>query len=154
MPADWLTVPHHRQNQDADCLPACVAMVLEYLGWPMAYDVLLRLLGTEPHGTVARHVLRLTRMGLSVVYREGTLAELRAWLDRRQPVIVLVETGELPYWSYTTLYAIVLIGYDEGHFYANDPYFAQTPLAIPIGDLELAWLEMGNRYITIMPEPQ
>ena len=154
MPANWLTVPHHRQIQDADCLPACVAMVLEYLGRPMAYDVLLRLLGTESHGTVARHILRLTRMGLSVVYREGTLAELRAWLDRRQPVIVLVKTGELPYWSYTTLHVIVLVGYDEDHFYANDPYFAQTPLAIPIGDFELAWLEMGNRHITIMPESQ
>lgn len=118
----------------------------------MAYDSLLHLLGTGPHGTIARHALRLTRMGFSVVYREGTLAELRSWLDRRKPVIALVKTGELPYWSYTTLHAIVLIGYDEAHFYANDPYFPEVPLAIPTGDFELAWLEMGNRYIVIEPE--
>ena len=78
MPANWLPVPHHKQTQDADCLPACVAMVLEYVGQPLAYDDILRLLGTEPHGTVARHVLRLTRLGFQIVYREGTLAELRA----------------------------------------------------------------------------
>jgi len=27
-------------------------------------------------------------------------------------------------------------------------------ILVGLGDLELAWLEMGNRYITIMPEPQ
>lgn len=129
-------------------------MVLEYLGQPLAYDDILRLLGTEPHGTIARHVLRLTRLGFSVIYREGTVAELRTWLDRHQPVIVLVNTGELPYWSYTTLHAIVLVGHDEDHFYANDPHFPQTPVVIPNSDFELAWLEMGNRYIVITPEPQ
>ena len=129
-------------------------MLLEYLGQPMVYDNLLRLLGTGPHGTVARHVLRLTRQGYSVIYREGTLAELHAWLDQRQPVIVLVKTSELPYWSYTTLHTIVLIGYNTTHFHANDPYFSQTPISIPTGDFELAWLEMGNRFIVIKPEAQ
>ena len=80
MPAN-LPVPHLRQSQDADCLPACVAMVLEYLGRPLAYDDLLRLLDTTPYGTVTRNVLRLTRTGFSVIYREGTLTELRALLD-------------------------------------------------------------------------
>lgn len=128
-------------------------MVLEHLGRPMAYADLLRLLSTKPHGTIARNILRLTRLGFTVIYREGAVAELRAWLDRRQPIIVLVKTGELPYWSYATLHAIVLVGYDETHFYANDPHFSQAPVAIPSGDFELAWLEMGNRYIVITPAP-
>ncbi len=150
MPTNWLPVPHHSQTEDADCLAACVAMVLDYLGQPLAYDDLLRLLDTRPYGTVTRNVLRLTRLGLSVMYREGTLAGLRDWLDRGQPVIALVKTGELPYWSYNTLHAIVLIGYDEANVYANDPHFSQAQV-IPIGDFELAWLEMGNRYIVITP---
>jgi ABC-type bacteriocin/lantibiotic exporter with double-glycine peptidase domain len=138
--------------QEADCLATCVSMVIEYLGQPMAYDDLLRLLGTGPYGTVTRHVSRLTRLGFSVVYREGTLTELRTWIDQRSPVIILVRTGELPYWSYTTLHAIVLVGYDEAHFYANDPFFPQAPVTISIGDLDLAWLEMGNRYVLITLE--
>jgi hypothetical protein len=128
-------------------------MVLEYLGRPLAYDDLLRLLDTRPYGTVTRNVLRLTRLGFSVIYREGTLAELRDWLDRGQPVIALVNTGELPYWSYATLHAIVLVGYDDGNVYANDPHLAPSPQAIPTGDFDLAWLEMGNRYIAITPAP-
>ena len=72
-------------------------MVLEYLGRPLAYNDLLQLLDTRPYGTVTRNVLRLTRLGFSVIYREGALAELRDWLDRGQPVIALVNTGELPY---------------------------------------------------------
>jgi ABC-type bacteriocin/lantibiotic exporter with double-glycine peptidase domain len=124
-------------------------MVLEYLGQPMAYDELLRLLDTRPFGTVTHNVLRLTRLGFSVTYREGTLDELRIQLDQRQPVITLVKTGELPYWSYDTMHSIVLVGYDQSCLYANDPHFAQSPQAIPIGDFDLAWLEMGNRYVII-----
>ena len=148
-----LPVPHRRQTQEADCLTACVAMVLDFLGKPLTYDDLLRLLGTTPYGTVTRNVLRLTRLDLSITYREGTLAELIDLLDHRQPVIVLVKTGELPYWSYSTLHSIVLIGYDETRVYANDPNF-QSLQAIPIGDFELAWMEMGNRYIAIALAPQ
>ena len=149
----WLPVLHREQTQDADCLPACVAMVLEYLGRPLAYDDLLRLLGTTPYGTVTRNVLRLTGVGFSVVYREGTLVELRAWLDRRCPVIVLVKTGELPHWSYNTLHSLVVVGYDETHVYANDPHFSRAPQPIPIGDFDLAWLEMGNRCVVIELAP-
>jgi hypothetical protein len=72
-----LPVPLHKQRQAADCLPACVAMVLDFLGQPADYDSLLRALGT-------------------------------------------------------TIYVA-------------------APLAIPTGDFELAWLEMGNRYIVFEP---
>src|SRR3972149_12214900 len=112
-------------------------MALEYLGRPLAYDELLRLLGTTPYGTVTRHVLRLTRLGFSVVYREGTLVELYDWLDRRLPVIVLVKTGELPYWSYNTLHSVVVVGYDDSHIYVNDPVFDRIGLPVPTGDFDL-----------------
>ena len=147
----WLPVPHRRQHQQADCLPACAAMVLDYLGQPIDYDDLLRLLGTTPYGTVARHVLRLMRPDLNVIYSEGSLADLKACLDRRLPPIALVKTGELPYWAYDTLHAVVLLGYDEAHVYVNDPVFEQTALPVPISDFELAWLEMGNRYVVFEP---
>ena len=32
MPDDWLPVPHYKQSADGQCLPACVRMVLAYLG--------------------------------------------------------------------------------------------------------------------------
>jgi len=146
-----LPVPLHKQRQAADCLPACVAMVLDFLGQPADYDSLLRTLGMTIYGTVASRVTRLARPDRLVHYREGSLADLEIWLDQGLPVIVLVKTGELHYWTYTTLHALVLVGYDADCVSANDPHFVAAPLTIPIGDFELAWLEMGNRYIVFEP---
>lgn len=41
MPGHLLSVPLHRMKQTADCLAACVAMVLDYLGHPVNYDQLI-----------------------------------------------------------------------------------------------------------------
>jgi hypothetical protein len=43
MPSTLLPVPHHLQRSDGDCLAACAAMVLAYLGVSVDYDRLLRL---------------------------------------------------------------------------------------------------------------
>jgi hypothetical protein len=34
-------------------------------------------------------------------------------LQEEHPVIVFVRTGELPYWTYSTDHALVVVGYDE-----------------------------------------
>ena len=44
MPKHLLPVPHHKQREGADCLAACAAMVLSYLGLSVAYERLLKLL--------------------------------------------------------------------------------------------------------------
>ncbi|HID64712.1 MAG TPA: hypothetical protein EYP49_18495 [Anaerolineae bacterium] len=62
-------VLHHKQTQSSDCLAACVAMVLDYLGCPMPYADLITLLEIGPIGAPRRNVLRLTRVGLRVSYR-------------------------------------------------------------------------------------
>jgi ABC-type bacteriocin/lantibiotic exporter with double-glycine peptidase domain len=40
-----LAVSHHRQLQQADCLAACAAMLLDYLYLPIEYGRLVQLLG-------------------------------------------------------------------------------------------------------------
>lgn len=149
MPQVSLSVPHHKQTQEADCLAACVAMVLEFIGKPMRYDRILKMLDTTSYGTVASHVTRLTKRGLHVTYAEGALVDLQTNLQRDFPVITLVRTGELPYWPDDTMHAILLVGYNDTYFYANDPNFEDVPIDIPMGDFDLAWLEMGSRYIVI-----
>jgi ABC-type bacteriocin/lantibiotic exporter with double-glycine peptidase domain len=68
MPKTLLTVSHHRQRpQSAECLPACVAMVLDYLGQSVDYDTLVSLLRTRPAlGTAAANVRYLETLGLKV----------------------------------------------------------------------------------------
>lgn len=149
MPNILLLVPHRKQIQEADCLAACVAMTLEFIKRPMSYPKILKILKTTPYGAVASRVTRLTKRGLKVIYSEGSLADLRIFLDQHLPVITLVRTSELPYWNDDTMHAILLVGYDEHYFYANDPNFEKAPVKIPIGDFDLAWLEMGNRYAVI-----
>jgi len=51
MPSDWLSVPHHKQSRDGQCLPACARMVLAYLGQDLDEARLARLLRTRPFGT-------------------------------------------------------------------------------------------------------
>ena len=51
-----LSVSHRQQRQQADCLAACAAMVLDYLHVPFRYDRVPRLLRIEAHGTVFSHL--------------------------------------------------------------------------------------------------
>jgi len=139
-----LPVPHREQAAGSDCLAACVAMVLEYLGRPVAYDRLLTLLDIGPIGAPRRNVLRLSRLQLDVTYHEATLAILAAYLRAGHPVIVFMDTGELSYWSVTTNHALVVLGLDEVYVLVNDPAFAHAPQRIAHTEFELAWLNGDN----------
>lgn len=55
-----------RQRQQADCLVACAAMVLDYLGIDTTYEWLLRLLGTAEPGTPFSNLERLRTLNLFV----------------------------------------------------------------------------------------
>lgn len=67
-----------RQRQQADCLVACAAMVLDYLGIAPTYEWLLRLLGTAEPGTPFSNLERLRTLKLFVrceLYGTLTLIE-------------------------------------------------------------------------------
>lgn len=82
--------------------------------------------------------------GLTVTYRPVTELELQQWIAQRIPVILLVDTAQLPYWSRRTAHAVVLVGLDGSTAYVNDPAFATAPLALPFNDLLLASDSLGN----------
>jgi ABC-type bacteriocin/lantibiotic exporter with double-glycine peptidase domain len=71
MPRNLLNVPLRKMSQTADCLAACAAMVLDYIGHPVNYTDLLRLLKVSPLGTPAGHIVRLGQWGLAVEYEES-----------------------------------------------------------------------------------
>jgi len=137
-----------RQTQPADCLAACAAMILDFLGQPLLYKKLLVLLNIGPYGTPRRNILRLTTVGLSVDYGEATPDILAAYLESGRPVIAFVDTGELPYWSESTNHAVVVVGLDDETVLVHDPAF-DSPQAVPREDFELAWLECDNVCVLI-----
>lgn len=146
MPKRLLPVPHQQQQSDGDCLAACAAMVLNYLNIPIGYTELQRLLKIKPYGAPASNIRLLAHLDLSVTYSVTDMAGIESILKQDHPIIVFVRTGELPYWSYGTDHALLVVGYDEANLYVNDPHFANAPIIVPRGDFELAWLERDYYY--------
>lgn len=147
---NFLPIPHHRQQHNADCLASCAAMVLADLKISIGYDQLFKLLKVRPYGTAGQNLKYLQSLGVKVVYREGSLAELKAHLKMGTPWIVLVRTEDLSYWSYSTDHALVVVGFEERTIYVNDPAFEKVPLAIPETEFELAWMAFDYRYGAIL----
>lgn len=136
-----LPVPLFSQQGEVDCLAACAAMVLAYTEQSIPYPQLLHTLQIGPIGAPRRNISNLARHGISVTYREASLAVLaETYLEVGEPVIVFVDTGELHYWSIAVNHAIVVIGLDEEHVLALDPAFSTSIQAIPHEEFQLAWI--------------
>ena len=142
-----LSVPHLYQPATGECLPACAAMVLSYLGVSVNYRRLLPILRTQSgYGTPFSNIRQLTQLKVAVHYGRGTLKDLQHFLRRGQPVLTPVQTSELPHWTENTAHAVVVVGMDEKTVYINDPAFANAPIQVPHGDFDLAWLEQDEYY--------
>jgi ABC-type bacteriocin/lantibiotic exporter with double-glycine peptidase domain len=153
-----LNVPQWRQRQPGECLAACAAMVLTYLGEHVAYAQLVQQLGTSDVGTVFSHLDRLRSWRLTVERGRGSTELLRQHLAAGRPVIVPVDTALLPYWltrsdlpeaERLTDHAVVVVAIDELHVYVNDPDFEQAPQVIELGWFQDAWRNFAQRYAVI-----
>ena len=121
-------------------------MVLTYPGKDVTYRRLKNLLKTKSFGTPGHHLLHLTELGLQVLYREGSMEELKGHLAKGVPCIALVRTTDLTYWRSTTDHAVVVVGFDEWRIFVNDPAFDNHPITVPLVNFELAWLAFDYRY--------
>ena len=137
-----LPVSHYRQKQQADCLAACAAMVLDYLHVPITYSQLVRLLGVDAIGAPFRNLKYLESLDLFLSIVEGDMSTLQRHLEQGLPVIVAVDTAELSYWDEATNHAVVVVGMDEQQVYLNDPDTAHAPQVVSLAEFELAWLQM------------
>jgi len=147
-----LPVPLLPQQNDGDCLPTCVEMITAYWGKHIARQDLIELFDTDPAvGTPAGRVLRLQTMGWAVVLQPASENDFRQWLAQQIPVILLVDTGELPYWSRRCAHAVVLVSIAQDTTIVNDPAFAAAPISVSLGDLLLASDAMDNLALAITP---
>lgn len=147
---NFLSVSHQKQQQQADCLVACVAMVLRYLQIPFRYERLLKVLETERHGTVFSKLENLQALHLSIQVQEGDFTQLTETLAIGLPIIVAVNTGELTsYWQTAVAHAVVVVGMDHEFIYVNDPVLDDGPQRITVAEFDLAWLEMENLLCVI-----
>ncbi len=144
-----LPVNNIRQSRDGQCLAACAAMVLAYMNFPVTYKRLLKLLRIQWFGAPSFNIRFLTKLGLIVIYKQGTLAELYHHLAQNRPCIVFVKTHDLPYWDIATDHAVVVVGMDDQYIYLNDPEFNLAPIQVSHGDFDLAWFERQELYAVL-----
>ena len=69
MPSSWLNVPHFQQELEYSCVAACVRMVLAHSGDIRTEAELRLLLDTQPTGTRAGNLMRLSGSAFEVQLR-------------------------------------------------------------------------------------
>jgi len=115
------------QREDYTCGAAAVLAVSRYFGvGPSSELLVVRHMGFGTDGSDPAHLMRaLRRYRLRVTERRGmSESELRAAIDRGQPVIVMLQA-----WGRRTRYRghwrdghwVVMIGYDARGIYVEDP---------------------------------
>lgn len=154
MPPNLIHLSHIEQEERGDCLAVCASIVLSYLGLPKRKTSLkrvTRILKIDPDfGTPFPNIVRLKRLGVTVqLYESGTLAMLRTALDGKHPCIVSVKAGEFPHWVRAVQHAVVVVGMNDRKVWIHDPAFHIAPIPVPIGDFDLAWFGMGERFAII-----
>lgn len=146
-----LPVDHIAQHETGECLAACAAMLLNYIGVSLDYKRLVRLLRIrESAGTPFFNIRELTKQSISVTYKQGTIEELYDHLVSGRPCIASVQTRELPYWNdISSHHAVVVVGMDQESIYLNDPELTFAPVKVSLGDFDLAWLEQDEFYAVL-----
>jgi ABC-type bacteriocin/lantibiotic exporter with double-glycine peptidase domain len=145
-----LLLSNVQQRQQADCLVACAAMVLQYLYIPFTYDRLLNKLGTADAGTPFSRLELLKDWRLTVMRGEGNLETLQMYLDVGLPIIVAIRTWAFPHWrGRDTEHAVVVVGIDQNNFYLNDPAIDEAPQTVTYRAFLAAWGDRDYEYAVI-----
>ncbi|MCL4863629.1 MAG: C39 family peptidase [Caldilineaceae bacterium] len=148
-----LPVLHRPQSQQADCLAAFAAMILDYLQVPFNDARLRKLLRIRHYGAFFSDIENLTVLGVAVSVDEGDIDTLQRELDVGLPVIAAVNTGFLQaYWNEALGHAVVVVGIEDEIVYINDPALATAPQAIDLNEFFAAWGEKDFLYAVISLE--
>lgn len=128
-------------------------MLCRYWGVPTTYAQLTATLKSNPDfGTPFPNLTRLQRHGLRVQISTGTLKALYKLLQSSQPIVVPVQTVELPYWrGEKSQHAVVVVGMTPTQTLLHDPILNSGPVGVALGDFDLAWLAMDEEFALITP---
>lgn len=144
-------VPTVRQATDHTCGAAAVHAVAAYFGvGPATEAEVVRVMRFGSDGSDPAHLVRaLRRYGLAVAEQRGmTDASLRAWLDVRRPVILMLQAwGDRRRYRHTWSegHWVVAIGYDREGLYVEDPLLAEARGFVSWAALADRWHDLEGR---------
>jgi predicted double-glycine peptidase len=150
--------PEARQATSFTCGAAAVQAVLYYYGDEWREDQLRQALGIQPDGLgVEPDVIEafLRRKGYNVESGEMTIEELRGYVDRNVPVIVVMQAWneayrqrDVDYSGYVDGHYIVTIGYTDDAIIFEDPSIMSNRGYLLDEELDARWhdeTETGER---------
>jgi len=151
MPSVYIDKPHHKQETDFSCVPACLKMLLEFFNIKVSESDLRLRLKTKPFGTHIINILSLGESyGIQAKIEFWSLEELKAYLNNyKVPCIALVWTEHFAHWKQNCLHSVVVIGYNDESVIINDPNFEEKDYYIPFNDFISAW-QVNDGLVVIL----
>lgn len=145
-----IPVPHFQQETDYTCLPACVRMVLTFLGDDRPESELaLAFQSVRDWGTLPEQIeATLITWGYRVRWFEGApLERLEQLQTNHFPVIAFLRAADLPHGT-SGLHAIVIVDIDEQFVICLDPVLNQD-LKLAIAEFLRIWSRLNNQGMVI-----
>lgn len=142
-------LPAVQQRHDYDCGAAAFRSVCEFFGvGPEDHGEFIKLCNTSHNtGTRPTNLLQAAKkVGLQAkAQKEMTVEELKKYVDKGVPVICPIQAwteGEDRWKTYNKKgsgHYVVVIGYDEGNIYFEDPVIKGTRGHVPFDEWEKRW---------------
>jgi len=121
-----LKFPELRQTYTWDCGVCALQSILEYYGLDVRESVIMKLAKTTKGGTSATGIKRvIKKYGLDFTAGQMTVAQIKKYLDKKTPVILLVQawSDKKVDWEkdWADGHYVDAIGYDKKRIYFEDP---------------------------------
>lgn len=145
-----IPVPHFRQETPYTCLPACVRMVLAYLGNEQMESKLASAFQAVPDwGTLPEQVeATLMQWGYRVRWFENATLERLEQLQANQfPVIAFLRAVDLPHGS-GGLHAVVIVEIDDQFITYLDPA-SDDELKLTTNEFLRIWSRLNQQGMVI-----
>jgi predicted double-glycine peptidase len=151
-PANLIKIPQTRQATDYTCGVAALQSVLGFFGEEFREDELAKKLkANSQEGTAYANIARFAKKkGFRVDIHKGmTLEALKRLLDKRSPVICLIQAWSEHPIDYSKTWAnghyVVAIGYDDKNIFFMDPSTLGNYAYIPAAEFVKRWHDTDGK---------
>lgn len=154
-----LDFPRLRQSHNYDCGAIVTQAVLEYYGFDVREDKIMKMEKTNKNGTNPKKILNtLKKYKLRPKIHQFTIGQVKKFISNGHPVILLVQAWtekKKVDWEkdWSDGHYVVAIGYDKNKMYFEDPS-SVLKTYLNFGELEKRWHDTdgssrkkGKKYV-------
>lgn len=118
--------PKLRQAFQYSCGASAAQMIMEFYGYDENEKAIMESLKTKESGTTIDPVVRyFKKKGFKVEDGEGTVDDIKKWIDKCVPVILTIQAwgdeDKKSYKGYKDGHYVVAVGYTDEHIVFSDP---------------------------------